>query len=276
MTTTQDRQDQTANGTTKRKGRSPAYPAIDLPEALQKAEVIRKAEGKNATHVDTALQHWGYKAKSGGGMAALSALIKFGLLEDEGKGDERRVRLTQLALRILLDDLAESPERLKAVREAALLPAIHKELWEKYQGALPSDQTIRFYLRHDRVFQDDAADSCIQEFRSSLAYARLPESGTISPEASDTETFEGEQTMSQQQTPVATATPAAQPRTDVQPENKQESSGGALRPLQLPLSADTWATLTAPFPLTKQAWEQMLAVLNAMKPALVKNEGPPG
>lgn len=48
------------------------------------------------------------------------------------------------------------------------------------------------------------------------------------------------------------------------------------RSVQLPLSATTWATLSAPFPLSDEAWGQMIMVLNAMKPALVaiQVEGP--
>ncbi len=43
-----------------------------------------------------------------------------------------------------------------------------------------------------------------------------------------------------------------------------------LRVIQVPLSATEWAALQAPFPLTPAKWEQMLTVLNAMKPALVR------
>jgi hypothetical protein len=39
------------------------------------------------------------------------------------------------------------------------------------------------------------------------------------------------------------------------------------------VQANTWATLQAAFPLTEEAWEQMLAVLKAMKPGLVSERG---
>ena len=47
------------------------------------------------------------------------------------------------------------------------------------------------------------------------------------------------------------------------------------RVVQLPISQSEWAALQAPFPLTEEKWEQMLDVLNAMKPALVSKEGRP-
>jgi len=47
---------------------------------------------------------------------------------------------------------------------------------------------------------------------------------------------------------------------------------GNIKDIQLPLSTNSWATLSAEFPLTQSGWTQLLAVLNAMKPALVKPE----
>ena len=160
--------------------RSPAYPAISLASALQKAEVLRKEAGKNPMHVDTVLDVLGFKPKSGGGMATLSALLKFGLLVDEGTGDTRRARLTQSALDILLDDRPDSPEKASKLKEAALAPTIHRELWDRYQGAIPGDTTLRVYLRRDRDFGDGAANELIKEFRETIAYAKLGETDSIS------------------------------------------------------------------------------------------------
>lgn len=39
--------------------------------------------------------------------------------------------------------------------------------------------------------------------------------------------------------------------------------------VQLPISPREWAKLEASFPMTESKWKQMLAVLTAMKPALV-------
>lgn len=41
--------------------------------------------------------------------------------------------------------------------------------------------------------------------------------------------------------------------------------------IALPLAANEWASLRAPFPLSERKWKQMLAVLEAMKPALVQD-----
>jgi hypothetical protein len=44
----------------------------------------------------------------------------------------------------------------------------------------------------------------------------------------------------------------------------------------LPLSANEWVTVHAEFPLSEDAWQQMLRVLEAMKPGLVSDEPPTG
>ena len=245
--------------TTKTKTRSPAYPSIDLPEALQRAESIRKAEGKNPTNVDTAIAHWGHKPKSGAGMAALSALIKFGLLDDEGKGDERRVYLTSLAMKILLDDRPSSAERLAAVREAALMPSIHLELWKKYQGALPSDSTLRYYLRHDRNFQDGAVNSLVKEFRATLAYAQLSQSASISPDLEDTSQPEGELEMP----PPPTIPPDAPPKGP-------EGGTPVMRTLQIPFTEAPWAMIQVPYPLSERDWDELMSWLDSNSSPLTK------
>ena len=51
-----------------------------------------------------------------------------------------------------------------------------------------------------------------------------------------------------------------------------EQKTSPMRSVQLPLSATEWATLSAHFPLTDDGWNQMIVVLNAMKPALVREK----
>ena len=89
--------------------RSPAYPYIALPSALEKAAVLWQVEGRHAAAVSVALQHWGYKEDSSTGYSCVAALKKFGLVDHEGMGETRQVRLSGLALSILLDKNPDSP-----------------------------------------------------------------------------------------------------------------------------------------------------------------------
>ena len=153
--------------------RSPSYPYLDLPGALEKAAALWHAEGKHATSVSVAMQHWGYKEESSTGYSCVAALKKFGLVDHEGMGETRQMRLSELALRILLDADPQSAERRAALREAALSPRIHAELWERYGNDLPSDQSLKRFLVLERSFNEASVDELLAEYKATMAYAGL-------------------------------------------------------------------------------------------------------
>ena len=243
--------------------RSPAYPAINLAEALQRAEVLRKEAGKNQIHVDGVLTVWGLKPKSGGGMAILSALLKFGLLEDDGTGDTRRARLTPFALSILLDDRPDSIEKTSKLKQAALAPAIHRQLWDRYQGAIPGDVTLRVYLRRDRGFGDAAADDLIKEFRETIAYATLSSTDSISPTVEDKTKPDGEGEMAQPLTIDPTPEAAAEAE-----KLKDGAKARVNRTVQIPLTGAPWVLLQVPYPMTDANWDEMQKQLDLLKKPL--------
>ncbi len=154
--------------------RSPAYPYIPLPSALEKAAVLWQVEGRHPAAVNVAMQHWGYKEDSSTGYSCVAALKKFGLVDHEGMGDTRQVRLSGLALSILLDKNPDSPERRDALRAAALGPRIHAELWERYGTELPSDQSLKRFLVVERSFNEAAVDELLDEYKVTMAFAGLP------------------------------------------------------------------------------------------------------
>lgn len=153
--------------------RSPAYPYIALPNALEKAAVLWRVEGRHAAAVNVAMQHWGYKEDSSTGYSCVAALKKFGLVDHEGMGDTRQVKLSDLALTILLDKDPDSDERRDALRTAALGPRIHAELWERYGTELPSDQSLKRYLVLERGFNEAAVDELLEEYKQTMTFAGL-------------------------------------------------------------------------------------------------------
>ena len=153
--------------------RSPSYPYLDLPAALEKAAALWKAEGRHAVAVNVAMQHWGYKEESSTGYSCVAALKKFGLAEHEGIGETRQVRLSNLALTILLDNDPGSAGRRDALRTAALGPRIHAELWERYGAELPSEQSLRRFLVLERSFNEASVDELLAEYQATMAFAGL-------------------------------------------------------------------------------------------------------
>src|SRR4051812_49081512 len=100
--------------------RSPAYPFINLGTAFRRAREFYSHEQRNAAPVRVAAKHWNYEPKSSGGLQTAAAMISFGLMEDEGTGDKRTLKLTKNALKILLDGREESSERDALIKQVAL------------------------------------------------------------------------------------------------------------------------------------------------------------
>ena len=162
----------------KPQGRGISYPFVSLAEAVEKARAFYSQERKSAVPVVAAMKHFGYGENSGGGRQTVSALIQFGLLQDEGIKENRLVRLTERALVILLDE-PNSVARYAALRECAKWPKLYSELLAKWPEGLPSDHTISFYLQKDKDFNPKTLQSFISDFRASLAFAKLGSPDTI-------------------------------------------------------------------------------------------------
>lgn len=168
-----------------KKQRSPSYPGVPLQDAIERAKQFHKKEGKHATLVPTALGHWGYSTKSSGGLITVAALKAYGLMDDKDSGPDRKVFLTPFGLNIVLDERTASPDRDKAIQEAALMPRIMADLWDKYGRELPSHDTLRHYLRAEREFNESAVNDVIKVYLANLEFAKLNK--RASEEASDTE-----------------------------------------------------------------------------------------
>lgn len=151
-------------------GRGISYPFIDLEQAIGQARRFYAEERKSSVPVASAFKHFGYSESSSGGRQTISALLQFGLLEDEGRKESRNVKLTNRALTILLA-ASDSAERADALRESARMPKIYAELLAKYGEELPSDSTLNYYLRKDKDFNPKTVDAFIKDFRKSLAFA---------------------------------------------------------------------------------------------------------
>jgi hypothetical protein len=239
------------------KHRSPEYPMFDLETALARARVLYDKEKLLPVPVIAAMGHFGYTAKSSGGMRTVAALLHFGLLVEEGKGTTRRVRLSELARDILLDRREDSPERQAKIREAAIRPRMHAEVASAWEH-LPSAETLELELVRRFGFNPDMAAGFADEVRRTFTFAKLGDGATVSPSLAD----KGKQ-------PPAPPADDGKGRRPADPPRRP-----GMRTIQLPYSADAWATLEAAFPITPEAWEQLMAVLVAMKPALAV-EPPP-
>ena len=130
--------------------RSPNYPAIDLKRAIERVQTLYNSERQHSIPALQAVRHWGYASLNSPGGGQLAALARFGLLEDEGTKDDRRVKVTDLAVKILAHP--NVTEREAAIRFASMLPAVHQDMWHTYGADLPSEETVKWFLTRDRGF----------------------------------------------------------------------------------------------------------------------------
>lgn len=161
----------------KQRHRSPAYPAIDLEQAINRTYQLYNYAKQGAVTVSNVLLDWGFKADSSNGMKVVAALGYFGLIDDTGTGERRKIQLTERARRIVLDR-EDSSERVLAIKEAALAPTIYSDLWGNYGHDAP-DAEIRTYLIFDKKFNPSAADGIVKDYKASVAYAGIHDSTRI-------------------------------------------------------------------------------------------------
>ena len=157
-------------------GRSPAYPYIPLDKAVERVEQIHRAGGTRQTlPPETFYEVWDLGSQSSGARQTMAALNHFGLVEYLGRGEDRKVKLSDLARKIVLDLRSGSPERIKALQEAALAPAIHKELHERFgdSALLPADVVLETFLVRDKGYNSAAAGFLIKEYKASRDFAGL-------------------------------------------------------------------------------------------------------
>lgn len=239
------------SGTTqgnKKRDRSPSYPAIGLEEALARARRLYDQERRNAAPVDTILKHWGYSAGSGAGLRVLAALEKFGLTVDEGSGPNRKARLTEDAYDILIDERPDSENRQRLIRQAALNPTVHADLWEQYKTQLPSQDTLKYELRK-KGFTERALSELIDRYEATIAFARLDANATLPEDIGDRTEY---------------APPGEGTR---HPQSKRQQ-------FQVPVSSSRVVILDTPFPLAETEWKQLMRVLEAMQPAIAPEATP--
>src|SRR5690606_9555721 len=95
----------------------------------------------------------------------------YGLIEDAGSGDARKVQLTQQAVNYIVD---ERPEVLaRARRDFALRPKIMETLWKLWDAEPPGDAVARSQLRIDLGFTAKAADDLLKIYKENLQFAAL-------------------------------------------------------------------------------------------------------
>jgi hypothetical protein len=163
--------------------RSPPYPYIGLGKAIQKVEQLYAAVRHHAAAMPTAAKAWDTGAKSSATAQSIGALLQYGLIEDEGTGDARKIKLTPLGLQIVMDKRPDSSERDAAERKAALTPKIFAEIFHEYGTGEGIDDTLLIHaLTAERVqsgkapYSEQSANDVIRVYKDTIAYTGISDS----------------------------------------------------------------------------------------------------
>jgi len=137
-----------------------------LDEAISRVLRVYEKERRHAAPTEVVAQHMGYKsASSGAALSALASVRYYGLLERPSEG--------KLAVTKDVESYNFNPS--EAARADLLVkwlksPPVFGELLDQYQGALPSEATIRYDLIQ-RGFAPIAAESVLSVFQRSVQFA---------------------------------------------------------------------------------------------------------
>jgi hypothetical protein len=142
-----------------------------LGKAIERARSIAEGYQRQPVSLAAAGETWGYAPKSSGLLQTFAALRAYGLIEDIGRAEERRIRLSDLGWRILHDTRADA--RQEAIREAAIRPQSIAEYARKWLPSRPSDDECISELHLDRGFSPQAAKQYLKVFDQTAVLADL-------------------------------------------------------------------------------------------------------
>lgn len=176
--------------------RSPSYPFISLKKAEERAKQFWDKHRREGARLATVAPTWGYALKSSGLQQTVGALKQYGLMEDAGSGDERKVQLTDLGRRLIADQ--RDGAREAALKEAAMRPRLFQE-YRRWIGDMPSKSHCLSELELDRGFNPLAANTFLKAFTETIAFAGIGKDDTLSSSLNDDDTEEDDIVDAQQQ-----------------------------------------------------------------------------
>ncbi|MCO5412137.1 hypothetical protein [Ralstonia mojiangensis] len=216
----------------RKKDRSPNFPFISLEAALDRARAFYEEERRGAAPVARVAKHWRYSPSSSGLLQTIAALKSYGLMADEGSGSERRLRLTEIALRILLDTRADSLERAELIKRAALNPSVSSDIHSNWPDGLPSEDTLSHALIFEMGFAPPNASRAVRILKENQRFASILSGDRLSPSEMSDQDGVGE-SVSEVQVQTVDRAPSDYPRLPLShPTSVGAKSLGGVVPLE--------------------------------------------
>lgn len=141
--------------------RSPNYPAISLREAIDRIQLLFGKAHTQLISREQAVEAMGYDGLHGASLGAISALLKYGLLEKV----DSQVKTSDRAMSIIAPHNDE--ERQAAIHNAAFGPPLFGEIHERFLGEIPNDDKLRTFLIR-KNFSSSALDRVVRSYRETM------------------------------------------------------------------------------------------------------------
>lgn len=159
------------------RGRSPAYPYIDLGKAVETIKKIYSITRGHSVNTEDLLKKLGFSGMTGSAKKTLAALKYFGLVDQQHGSKE--AKLTSRALHII-HGVEGSEEQRQAIIEAFLDPAIYNYCWSTWNGDDIADDFMRSHLILKKGFNDSTVMSFITSYKQSMRFSGIAQNGNIS------------------------------------------------------------------------------------------------
>jgi hypothetical protein len=232
------------------------YPAIPLPEAVNRLEKIYEKEGPSAMSSAVAVQHMGYSGLNGASLTALAALKKYGLLE--GRAED--LKISKEGVVIVSDKNATNQsERATAIRSAFLSDPLFQELDERFKGKT-TDINVISYLQK-RGFAPAAARSAARSYMESSTFADQEGAPIEGVRGTPTEPL------------VETSEGSGGNRQPDQAASQVFSIKGNMHEAPIVMAGvSSWPTIRLPKQFSLKNWTDMMRILDAMKDGFITKE----
>ncbi len=164
------------------KPRSANFPAISLEKCLRLANNLRGKYQRNMIPWPIAIKALGYSLKSSAGLQATASMRYYGLIDVQGLGINKKMKLSDSAYNILIDTRADSSERDRLIRDAALTPPIFQKLVEQFPETIPDSDLLGHELKITYKIIESSVDDFIKVFTETMTFAKVYESDIIGDE----------------------------------------------------------------------------------------------
>lgn len=226
------------------------FPFIALGKALERARALYQSDpGNKGMSIPMAFAAWDYSEKSSGGFQTVSALKQYGLVEDEGSNEDRRVKLTDEARNYFASEIAKDRETLS--HDFALSPPSLRHLADQWNYSCPPDNVARTYLKTDLGMNEQSARSLLGIYKDNQKYI----SDKLNNQSSDVAEEPAESGPPESE-PSASQSIKSYTTNDVRPENTDRDIFSV---------HEGEVTLISPKKLTSESLEDISDWLDIMK-----------